>query len=271
MPKLLLGKTATYESQYNSELLYPVTRQQNRNELGITSEALPFTGEDVWHAYELSWLNSKGKPQVAIGRFTFPCTTPNLIESKSLKLYLNSLNNALFEHWNQIIATMKRDLSACAGGEVKIELFNVKHFTPQVYSPLRGTCLDDLDIDINEYEVNAKYLKTGNEIVSETLYSHLLKSNCLVTGQPDWGAVEIQYEGPEIDRENLLRYIVSFRNHNEFHEQCVERIYTDIWRHCSPTSLTVLACYTRRGGLDINPYRTSNPANVLTLRRCPRQ
>lgn len=271
MSELILGKTATYENQYNPRLLYAVTRQQNRNALGITAETLPFYGEDIWHAYELSWLNSKGKPEVAIGRFTFPCITPNLVESKSLKLYLNSLNNTLFESWDHVMATIKRDLSDCAGGEVNIELFELRNFAPHNYEPLCGICLDDLDIEINEYEINTAYLTTQSSIVSETLYSNLLKSNCLVTGQPDWGAVQIQYEGAQIHRENLLRYIVSFRNHNEFHEQCVERIYTDIWRHCAPKSLTVIACYTRRGGLDINPYRTSHPANALTQRRCPRQ
>lgn len=266
-----LGQKSAYEAHYNPELLFAIPRQKNRDSLNIHPNKLPFYGVDVWHAYEISWLNNKGKPQNAIGRFTIPCDSPNLIESKSFKLYLNSLNNTRFASWEEVDANLQRDLSECAGKSIGVEIFTIDSFMGEFYRQLGGDCLDDLDIEINEYQVNPKLLKAEKSIVSEKLYCNLLKSNCLVTGQPDWGSLQIQYQGPQINHEALLRYIISYRDHQEFHEQCVERIFTDILKYCSPTELTLTACYTRRGGLDINPVRSTNPKIQYDLSRCPRQ
>jgi 7-cyano-7-deazaguanine reductase len=267
-----LGKTTTYASQYAPELLFPIARQQKRDELGITAGTLPFTGEDLWNAYELSWLDSKGKPVVAIGTLRVPADSPQLIESKSLKLYFNSFNQTTFADLDSVSALIQRDLSTAAGAPVKVEL-HALHAAPQARIAYpAGILLDTLDIACNIYQPAARLLSTlDGPAVEETLYSHLLKSNCLVTGQPDWAMVVIRYRGQAIDRAGLLRYLVSFREHNEFHEQCVERIYCDIQRQCHPSALAVHARYTRRGGLDINPFRTSGdftpPGNDREIRQ----
>lgn len=256
---LPLGKTTAYRNTYAPELLCPVPRRLKRTELGLRDEALPFLGADIWNAYELSWLNTKGKPVVAIAEFTVPCSTPNLVESKSFKLYLNSLNGTRFANVAEVEATLVRDLSACAGGPVTARLKPAGDFAGLNLATLEGECLDDLDIAVDDYQLNPAVLAGAacGPLVEETLISHLLKSNCLITSQPDWGSVQIRYRGPRIDREALLRYIISFREHDEFHEQCVERIYTDLMRHCAPERLSVYARYTRRGGLDINPWRSN--------------
>jgi 7-cyano-7-deazaguanine reductase len=214
---------------------------------------------DIWNGYELSWLNQRGKPQVAIARFLIPADSPLLIESKSFKLYLNSFNQTRVASTDELIQMLQKDLSAAAGAGVQVSLTLPEQFSELQFGELPGMLLDRLDIDVDQYEP-APSLLTANfddAIVEERLVSHLLKSNCLVTGQPDWGSVQIHYVGPQIDQENLLRYLIGFRNHNEFHEQCVERIFMDIMRQCKPQKLSVYARYTRRGGLDINPWRTN--------------
>ena len=271
LKSLTLGQKTEYKHSYEPELLQAVPRSLNRDDLDLGDE-LPFVGCDVWTLYELSWLNQNGLPQVAVGDVTLPATSPNLVESKSFKLYLNSFNQTKFTSWDEVTRTLIKDLSACAGGDVKVEIHPVQTYSQQPIVDMTGECIDNQDIVIDNYEFDANYLQssTSEELVEEILHSHLLKSNCLITNQPDWGSVEISYVGNKIDREKLLRYLISFRQHNEFHEQCVERIYTDIMKFCSPKSLTVFARYTRRGGLDINPFRSSHlikPEHNLRLAR----
>ncbi|MBS1140784.1 MAG: queF [Proteobacteria bacterium] len=266
-----LGKATEYQCHYAPELLFPIPRQIKRQEMGI-GDALPFVGEDLWNAYELSWLNPKGKPVVAVGTFRVPFDSPNLIESKSFKLYLNSFNQTTFSDTETVAATMTEDLSAAAGKPVAVMLEPLSMRPQALISTPTGVLLDDLDVACDCYQPAPALLSAqGAGLVEETLFSHLLKSNCLVTGQPDWAMVVIRYRGQPIYRAGLLRYIVSFRNHNEFHEQCVERIFTDILKHCAPESLAVHARYTRRGGLDINPFRSTGefapPENIREIRQ----
>lgn len=256
---LTLGKPTAYQDIYQPALLQAVPRSLNRDALGLKAENLPFSGGDIWTLYELSWLNDTGLPQVAVGHVHLNADSVNLVESKSFKLYLNSFNQTRFSDWATVQETLKRDLSACAQGEVSVVLFRLHELEGQEVSTFNGECIDGQNIIIDNYEFNADYLSgaAGDIIIEETLVSHLLKSNCLITHQPDWGSVQIRYRGPQIDREKLLRYLVSFRHHNEFHEQCVERIFNDIQQFCHPEYLSVYARYTRRGGLDINPWRTN--------------
>lgn len=261
-----LGRDSAYPEHYDAGLLYPIPRAANRAPLGIAEEALPFVGEDEWHAFELSWLNARGKPVVAVARFRLPADSPNLIESKSWKLYLNSFNQTRLESREALIATLEADLAAAAGAPVTVELFGVDDaaLAPQ---RLPGDCLDDLDIEVDDYTPSAEHLVVGEEIVEETLHSHLLKSNCPVTGQPDWGSVLIRYRGPRLDREGLLRYLISYRQHQDFHEHCVEHIFTDLLARARPERLLVMARYVRRGGLDISPWRgTPGETPPLPLR-----
>ncbi|BEO82179.1 NADPH-dependent 7-cyano-7-deazaguanine reductase [Serratia marcescens] len=256
---LTLGKPTAYRDRYDATLLQAVPRSMNREPLGLYPDNLPFHGADIWTLYELSWLNANGLPQVAVGEISLNADSLNLIESKSFKLYLNSFNQTPFADWETVRSTLQRDLSACAQGEVSVTLFSVEQLEGTPIARLVGDCIDQQDIRIDNYEFNADYLLNAadEEVVEEQLVSHLLKSNCLITHQPDWGSVQISYRGGKIDREALLRYLVSFRHHNEFHEQCVERIFNDLMRYCRPQSLTVYARYTRRGGLDINPWRSN--------------
>jgi len=254
---LSLGKQVEYEFHYNPGLLQAVPRSLSRDTLSLDASALPFSGEDTWTGYELSWLNPKGKPQVAILECHVPITSPNLIESKSFKLYLNSFNQSSFESANDVRATLEKDLSQCAGKNVVVKLTLPQQFSALQFKEFTGILLDDLDISIEKYQPDVDYLRVAEGQKAETLVSHLLKSNCLITSQPDWASVQIRYEGKGIDHEGLLKYLISFRQHNEFHEQCVERIYCDIMQHCQPEKLTVCARYTRRGGLDINPFRSN--------------
>lgn len=256
MEELVLGKSTSYAEHYDANLLQRVPRSISRDAINLPA-VLPFHGADTWNAYEVSWLNPKGKPIVAILRCIVPITSPNLIESKSFKLYLNSFNQTKFVDSERVSSTMQKDLSACAGGGVSVSLIVAKDFAQQAIGDLSGIVLDDLDISIDNYDLSADKLKTTQTFIEETLVSHLLKSNCLITNQPDWGSVLIKYSGLQIDHEALLKYLISFRQHNEFHEQCVERIYYDILRICQPQKLTVYARYTRRGGLDINPFRSN--------------
>ncbi|NXZ84677.1 NADPH-dependent 7-cyano-7-deazaguanine reductase QueF [Haemophilus influenzae] len=272
LKSLKLGQKTEYASQYDRTLLQPVPRALNRDGLGITQNQ-PFTiGADIWTAYEISWLNKKGLPQVAIADIYLDYQSQNLIESKSFKLYLNSFNQSKFADFNAVQQTMQRDLSECAQGDVKVRLNPVAVYDAQKIDHLQGDCIDEQDIEITSYEFNADWLKdcVSNEIVEEKLVSHLLKSNCLITNQPDWGTLHIHYVGKKIDHEKLLRYVVSFRQHNEFHEQCVERIFCDLMHYAKPEKLTVYARYTRRGGLDINPFR-SNFENLPENLRLARQ
>jgi 7-cyano-7-deazaguanine reductase len=274
----LLGKAVPYQDRYDASLLYPIARLPKREEIGVPA-TLPFLGADLWTAYELSWLNPRGKPQVALAHITVPCETPNIIESKSIKLYLNSYNNTAFADAAEVQARLRADLSEAVwrgsgqSGTVGVRLIAPELFDQQPIHELDGVSLDRLEVECTHFLPAPELLGAAfdEQPVSEVLTSHLLKSNCLVTGQPDWASVQIAYSGPQIDQSGLLQYIVSFRNHNEFHEQCVERIYMDIWRRCKPAKLTVYARYTRRGGLDINPWRTSHPqalpANVRTARQ----
>ena len=266
---LTLGKPTQYKEFYSPELLQGVPRSLNRQELNL-GDALPFDGVDRWNGYELSWLNLRGKPQVAILRCEVPCNSINLIESKSFKLYLNSFNQSKVESISHVQKMISKDLSACAGLPVNVQLFARDEFPSLQLGTLDAQCIDDLDISIDNYDLQPSILTANKTEVQETLCSHLLKSNCLITNQPDWGSVMIRYHGQQIDSENLLRYLISFRQHNEFHEQCVERIFSDIMRFCQPQKLTVYARYTRRGGLDINPFR-SNFESIYPERRLARQ
>jgi 7-cyano-7-deazaguanine reductase len=267
-----LGKPQAYADQYDASLLFPIAREGKRRELGITGTA-PFFGADMWTAFELSWLNLRGKPQVAIAHVTVPCESPNIIESKSFKLYLGSFSNTRFADAREVRERIRADVSAGVGTGIGIRTLGPELFDQEPVHELSGLNLDRLDAECTDFTPAPDLLRAAfNEVpVDETLTSNLLKSNCLVTGQPDWGSVQITYSGPQIDQEGLLRYIVSYRNHHEFHEQCVERIFMDVWQRCRPLKLTVFARYTRRGGLDINPFRTSFPqalpVNVRTARQ----
>jgi len=269
---LTLGKSTAYRDTDDASLLQGVPRSLNRDPLGLKADALPFHGGDIWTLYELSWLNARGLPQVAVGHVELDYTSVNLVESKSFKLYLNSFNQTRFDSWEAVQRTLERDLSACAQGKVTVALYRIDELEGQPIAHFHGTCIDEQDIEIDNYQFDTAWLENAasGKVVEETLVSHLLKSNCLITHQPDWGSVQIQYRGAKIDREKLLRYLVSFRNHNEFHEQCVERIFNDILQFCQPETLSVYARYTRRGGLDINPWR-SNSDFVPAIGRLVRQ
>ncbi|MEY8879731.1 MAG: NADPH-dependent 7-cyano-7-deazaguanine reductase QueF [Leptothrix sp. (in: b-proteobacteria)] len=269
-----LGRVSTYRDTYDASLLFPMSRQPKRDEIGLPASAtLPFMGADLWTAYELSWLTPRGKPQVVLASFTVPCDSPAIVESKSFKLYLNSFNMSRFESSDAVRERLLQDLSAACGIRVGVKLIQPEQFDAQPIHELSGVNLDRLDLDCDHFTPSPELLSAAfDELpVHETLTSNLLKSNCLVTGQPDWGSVQISYSGPQIDQAGLLRYLVSFRNHNEFHEQCVERIYMDLWTRCKPTQLQVYARYTRRGGVDINPWRTSHPAQLPANVRTARQ
>ena len=273
-----LGKNSAYVDQYDASLLFPIPRSVKREELGIQGAPI-FFGADLWTAFELSWLTLKGKPQVALAHITVPAESTHIIESKSFKLYLNSFNATKFVDAQAVRDCMREDLDQALwhGGQIKarcgVKIILSEEFDKEPVHELDGLNLDRMDIECTQYQPAPELLTAEhNEApVTETFVSHLLKSNCLVTGQPDWGSVQISYSGAQIDQAGLLQYIVSFRNHNEFHEQCVERIFMDIWTRCKPLKLTVYARYTRRGGLDINPWRTSHPqsppANIRTARQ----
>lgn len=264
-----LGKLTEYVSNYSPNLLFPIARQVSRQALSLGS-VLPFCGVDVWTAYEISWLDDCGKPQVAIAEFSIPCDSEFIVESKSFKLYLNSFNQSRFSSLLQVADTLIKDLSLVVGVTVSVNLCRLPDFRRTIDSP-QGTLIDDLVVSIEHYHPEPGLLTVGEEIVEEILYSDLLKTNCPVTGQPDWASVQIAYRGSKIDRENLLRYIVSFREHQDFHEHCVERMFVDILTRCQPEKLSVYARYTRRGGLDINPFRTTDAAEIPPSLRLVRQ
>ncbi len=261
-----LGKGTEYIETYTPSLLFPIPRKLARDKIGLRS-TLPFEGVDIWNAYEISWLNPKGKPNVAMGTFTFQCTSLNVVESKSLKLYLNSFNQTSFDSLHDVQQTIENDLTQISQGTVTVDLFLPSQTREKTLSSFSGTCLDTLDIETDTYEVHPEFLKKGSDNVEETLYSDLLKSNCLVTGQPDWSSIFIHYSGYKIDHPALLKYIISYRNHTGLHEDCVEQIYKDILERCAPKRLTVYARYTRRGGLDINPFRSNFERAVSNMRQ----
>jgi len=267
-----LGKSSDYVATYSPHLLFPIPRAPKWAELGLTAETLPYQGVDLWNCYELSWLLPSGKPVVAIGEFEIPADSPSIIESKSFKLYLNSLNQSVFESREALVEVMSSDLSAAAGKPVKVRLRTLDEVAAEGVATLPGRCVDDLDVTIEHYDHPQPGLLAcdAGHMAEESLHSHLLKSNCPVTGQPDWGSVVVEYRGAALQAESLLAYLVSFRQHADFHEQCVERIFLDLQRLLQPEKLTVYARYVRRGGLDINPYR-STEAMVVDNRRLVRQ
>ena len=269
-----LGKNSENPNQYSPDLLFPISRDENRAKLGIQSQSLPFFGVDIWNAYELSWLNAKGKPQLAIATFMVPANSPNIIESKSWKLYLNSLNNHRFHSNDELIDTLKKDLSKAAGATVTVQLYSPESQSASGMKELSGKLLDRLDLEINPSQKPTSDLLSSDPslgLVEETLVTHLLRSNCPVTGQPDWASVQINYVGPTINEEGLLRYLIAFREHQEFHEHCVEKIFVDIKNKCRPSKLSVYARYTRRGGIDINPFRADYNAEWPDNKRHSRQ
>lgn len=266
-----LGQVSEYPEKYDATLLYPISRAQGREGV-LVDAALPFDGVDIWNAYEVSWLNAKGKPSVAVAVLTIPVASPNIVESKSLKLYLGSLNQSVFANIDDVVGVIQRDVSDIVGVNILVSLTQIG--SGQVNSAggvevgsvqgeeielASAVCVDGEDIAANEYSINAAILALDGEaeMVDECLSSHLLRSNCPVTGQPDWATIFIHYHGPKICRRSLLKYIISYRNHNDFHEQCVERVFADIMKECRPDRLSVYGRYTRRGGIDINPFRSN--------------
>ena len=273
-----LGKQSHYVSQYDPSQLYPIARRVARQQLSIANP-MPFVGVDLWTAWELYWINANGLHQVAVAEISLPATSDNIIESKSFKLYLNSLNQTQFNHWDDVSRVLQQDLSAAAGAAVGVHLMTLtqaqqQYCVRELSSSGIAECLDDIDIEISAYQPDASLLRLDprrqDQMVSESLYSNLLKTNCPVTGQPDWATLWVEYSGAAIDKSALLAYIVSFREHQDFHEQCVERCFLDIQSRLQPKSLSVYARYTRRGGLDINPFRSTG-ADVPKQWRLVRQ
>ncbi|KRP95507.1 NADPH-dependent 7-cyano-7-deazaguanine reductase [Pseudomonas fluorescens] len=263
-----LGKSSEYISTYTPSLLFPIPRAAKWAELGLSAETLPYKGVDFWNCFELSWLLPSGKPVVAIGEFSIPADSPNIIESKSFKLYLNSLNQTAFAETQSLEATLRTDLSFSAGKPVSVRIRSLADIEAEGVMALPGVCIDGLDINVSSYEHPRPELLRCDDsrVVEESVHSHLLKSNCPVTSQPDWGSVVVEYRGAALDHASLLEYIVSFRQHSDFHEQCVERIFLDLQRLLKPEKLTVYARYVRRGGLDINPYRSTENTQFLNVR-----
>ncbi|MBV1880925.1 MAG: NADPH-dependent 7-cyano-7-deazaguanine reductase QueF [Pseudomonadales bacterium] len=270
-----LGKTPVYEEVYNPSLLFAIPRAEGRRDLNLNfnlgDDELPFSGVDIWNAYEMSWLNLKGKPEVGVCEIHVPCQSFNIIESKSLKLYLASFNQTSFKSREDVIKTIVSDLSITAREQVMVKVVPANQCDAKLAASFPGTCIDLLDVSCNDYEVKSELLRVDAAPEQlETLYSHLLKSNCPVTGQPDWATLMVRYRGQPISQESLLQYIVSYRNHSGFHEQCVEGIFIDILNQCKPSQLTVYARYTRRGGIDINPFRSNfeaAPSNIRLMRQ----
>jgi 7-cyano-7-deazaguanine reductase len=256
-----LGKSSEYIATYTPSLLFPIPRAAKWAELGLSAETLPYQGVDFWNCFELSWLLPSGKPVVAMGEFAIPADSPNIIESKSFKLYLNSLNQSVFTSADELVTVLVQDLSAAAGKPVGVRVRSLAEVTADGMQAAPGICIDELDVAISSYaQPQPELLRCDTDrVVEESLHSHLLKSNCPVTGQPDWGTLVVEYRGLALDHASLLAYLVSFRQHADFHEQCVERIFLDLQRLLKPEHLTVYARYVRRGGLDINPYRSSGP------------
>ncbi|MEE9254163.1 MAG: NADPH-dependent 7-cyano-7-deazaguanine reductase QueF [Pseudomonadales bacterium] len=269
--KLALGRPTEYVSKYTPSLLQSIPRADLRAELRIAGEALPFRGVDVWTSYELSWLNLRGKPEIAVVRIHVPCNSAGIMESKSLKLYLLSFSQTDFSSRAEVQRTLESDISVALHSPVIIQLLSLDQLSVQGLGNLPGQCLDTLDTDVRHYEVEPELLRLeSSQQVRESLFSHLLRTRCPVTGQPDWGSVHVHYSGAKIEHVSLLRYIISYRNEEGFHEQTVERMFTDILNRCQPDMLTVQARFNRRGGIEINPFR-SNQEDEGTQVRLPRQ
>lgn len=267
-----LGKTTQYVDRYDPSLLFPIPRALKWAELGVSADNLPYQGVDIWNCYELSWLLPSGKPVVAIAEFQIPADSPAMIESKSFKLYLNTLNQSIFESAEQLTTTLQQDLSQVAGKPVWVRIKSLSEAAEEGVYSLPGQCIDDLELHGASYDhPRPELLRCDrHQQVEECLHSHLLRSNCPVTGQPDWGSLVVDYCGPRLEAETLLAYLVSFRRHSDFHEQCVERVFLDLQRLLQPQRLTVYARYVRRGGLDINPYRSTEafvPSNNRLVRQ----
>ena len=268
---LPLGKAITYPTAYTPDLLFPIARQLNRAELGLEG-ALPFTGVDIWNAYEVSWLEPGGKPRVAMAEIRFAAESVNLVESKSLKLYLNSFNQTPFASPEAVAQVMLQDLERVCEGAVTVDLRLPAQFQRGHFCEPEGDCLDDLELATDCYSRKAAVLTHGPSRVEERLYSNLLRTNCPVTGLPDWATLLIHYTGQAIDHTGLLCYIISYREHTGFHENCVEQIFSDLMARCAPEALCVYARFTRRGGIDINPWRATpayagQPANTRLARQ----
>lgn len=267
-----LGKSVTYCGDYQPALLFALPRSLKRECLGIHGETPPFYGFDLWNAYEFSWLNPKGKPIAAIAQFLIPCGSPQLIESKAFKLYLNSFHQTQFNSLEEVSARLEHDLSACAQAPVMLEVAPLSTIQGCDLGRPAGICLDNLDISIDQYTVDPTLLTIADAtVVTESLYTDIFKSNCLGTRQPDWGTIRIEYTGPQLNHAQLLKYLISYRQHNEFGEHCVERIFIDIMQYCQPQALTVTGHFTRRGGLDINPCRSTDPQVPVNSTRFFRQ
>ena len=255
-----LGKTSENPNAYSPHLLFPIPRIENRENLGLPDpNKLPFFGVDIWNAYEISWLGLNGKPEVAIAQIQTLAQSQFIFESKSLKLYLNSLNHSRFATLADVQSIIEKDLTKVAGAKVTVKLMGPEQWSKLKFKEFDGKLLDRLNIDIDpDLGPDSSWLsaKENESPVEENLYSNLLRSNCPVTGQPDWASIQIHYIGPEINEEGLLKYLIAFRQHQEFHEHCVEKIFCDIKKMCKPSKLSIYARYTRRGGIDINPFRT---------------
>jgi 7-cyano-7-deazaguanine reductase len=259
----VLGESTEYQFEYNPALLFAIPRQEGRALLSITAE-LPFKGFDRWTAYELSWLNAEGMPQAMIAEFEFSCASESIIESKSLKLYLNSFNQTQFASIDHVKETIANDLSHVSGTQVNVSLYGIGEYG--LLPDKNYVSLDALSVSCADYLPNPQLLSVGEEYVSRKLSTHLFRSLCPVTGQPDWASVFIDYSGKAINDEGLIKYLVSYRNHQGFHEQCVEQIFIEIMRCCQPEQLTVYARFIRRGGLDINPLRSSHLTSYVLTR-----
>jgi 7-cyano-7-deazaguanine reductase len=265
-----LGRRTEYIDQYTPALLCPVPRWDARESLDLDPQSLPFHGVDLWTAYEVSWLDNRGKPVVGMAEFSVPCNSRNLVESKSLKLYINSFANSRFESVKNVQMLMEKDLSDCAGGPVDVRLLSLDEAAREPWLEIKGECIDQLEIDINQDGDPVRLLADQGAERNETLYSHLLRSLCPVTGQPDWATLVVRYTGAPISQLTLLRYVIALRNHQGFHEQIIEQVFSDIMDQCQPRLLTVYGRFTRRGGLDINPFRSNfedRPRNRRVVRQ----
>jgi 7-cyano-7-deazaguanine reductase len=268
-----LGKPAAYATQRDAGLLFAIPRSAERAKLGYADAELPFLGVDIWNGYEFSWLDARGKPRVALVEFRVPAESPNILESKSFKLYLNSYMQTRVPDTDTLREWLSEDLSKAAGDTVSVQLGTPTSKESLHLHQLEGELIDDLPISVEYYGPPKPELLYGNPdaVVEESLVTHLFKSNCPVTGQPDWASLQVHYHGPRRGRDGLLRYLVSFREHADFHEHCVERIFRDLLALPDMEKLSVYARFTRRGGLDINPFRTTPgwllPDNTRTARQ----
>ncbi|RZV36164.1 MAG: NADPH-dependent 7-cyano-7-deazaguanine reductase QueF [Chromatiales bacterium] len=263
---LPLGHETDYPHKYAPEVLCPIPRSQSRAKLGIGHE-LPFAGVDIWNAWDLTWLGLSGLPRVATAELHVPADSPNIVESKSLKLYLGSFAMSPFESTTAVAESIARDLAACVGAPVKVSVLPVAGTEARRVARLAGACLDELDVACSDWEVDTDLLHSDpSDMTQEDVHTHLLRSLCPVTSQPDIGSLQISYRGPRINHAALLQYVVSFREHNDFHEACIERMFVDLMDRCGCEALTVQARYQRRGGIDINPLRSNCSEKPLNLR-----